>query len=265
MGLREELNQRISDLEIPFDQAGFDPYGMSREHLRKVGLACGVAARSYFRVEAFGVENVPDTGRAMLVANHSGGYGLDAAMLAASVFWEKTPPRLAQGMADKFLGKLPVASAWTHRIGQLTGLPQHARRLLEDERLLMVFPEGVRGTAKLFGQRHSLVRFGTGFMRLALSTGTPIVPVGIVGCGEAVPTVANLRWLGKLVGLPYIPITYYGIAAPLPVKMRFHFGKPFYFEGGNQLEDRAVEDYVEQVRGEIRNLIAQGAREYNWR
>lgn len=95
MGLADELDQRLGQLEIPFDAAGFDPYGMSRKHLRQAGLVLGAAARRYFRVQAFGLDNVPDRGRAMLVANHSGGYALDAAMLMASVFWQKKSPRLA--------------------------------------------------------------------------------------------------------------------------------------------------------------------------
>jgi 1-acyl-sn-glycerol-3-phosphate acyltransferase len=85
-----------------------------------------------------------------------------------------------------------------------------------DDRLLMVFPEGARGTAKLFKDRYSLVDFGTGFVRLALKTKSPIVPLGFVGGGDAVPTVLNSRTLGKLLGVPYVPITPYGLAAPLP-------------------------------------------------
>src|SRR4030095_7790311 len=119
------------------------------------------------------------------------------------------PPRLAQGMAEKFLNQFPVASLWTSRTGQFTGLPEHAIRLLEDERLLMVFPEGARGTAKLYKQRHSLVEFGTGFIRLALKTGTPIVPLGFAGGGEAFPTVVNSYALGRLMGVPYLPVTPY--------------------------------------------------------
>src|SRR4029077_13360162 len=99
-------------------------------------------------------------------------------------------PRLAQGMLEKFINRVPFASLWSNRCGQFTGLPEHAVRLLEDDRLLMVFPEGARGTAKLYKERHSLVQFGTGFMRLSLRTKTPIVPFGFIGGGEAVPTVA---------------------------------------------------------------------------
>src|SRR6185295_10976404 len=102
-------------------------------------------------------------------------------------FLEQEPPRLAQAMAEKFLANLPFAARLTSRLGHLTGLPEHVDQLLADERLLLVFPEGARGTAKLFWERDSLVQFGTGFMRLALQTRTPIVPFAFVGGGEAIP------------------------------------------------------------------------------
>src|SRR5262249_26933115 len=160
-------------------------------------------------VQVFGVEHVPPRGRTMLVGNHSGGVAIDAAMVIASMFLEMNPPRLAQGMAEKFLNKTPIMSEWLNRVGQLTGLPEHALRLLADGRLLLVFPEGARGTAKLYRERYSLVQFGSGFVRLALETKTPIVPFSFIGGGEAIPTIANAYSLGKLFGAPYVPITPY--------------------------------------------------------
>src|SRR5207245_669605 len=115
-------------------------------------------------------------------------------------------PRLAQGMAEKFISRFPFASVWTARCGQLAGLPEHAQRLLESERLLLVFPEGARGTAKLWKDRYSLVDFGTGFLRLALRTKSPIVPFAFLGGGDAIPTVTNLYKVWYLLGLPYLPL-----------------------------------------------------------
>src|SRR5262249_12026089 len=156
--------------EIPFNACGVDPYGISRDHLAWFLGALGALYRRYFRVRAYGLENVPPRGRAMLVGNHSGGVAVDGAMVIASRFCEMDPPRIAQGMAEKFINRVPFASKWTNRTGQFTGLPETAAMLLEDERMLMVFPEGARGTAKLYKERYSLVGFGTGFMRLAMKT-----------------------------------------------------------------------------------------------
>ena len=98
----------------------------------------------------------------------------------------------------------------------------------------MVFPEGARGTAKLYRERHSLVDFGTGFVRLALKTKTPIVPFAVLGGGEAFPTVANAYELGRLLGVPYVPIVAYGLPVPLPAKLEIDYGEPIVFAGHGQ-------------------------------
>lgn len=256
MARDEAVRDLVDRLELPFNSLGIDPYGVSKKHLAVFFNVLGFLYRRYFRVKAVGIENVPRHGRAMLVGNHSGGYALDGAMVITSMLLEMEPPRLAQGMAERFINMLPVGSVWSSRCGQLTGLPEHAERLLMDDRLLMVFPEGARGTAKLFKERYSLVDFGTGFVRLALKTKSPIVPLGFVGGGDAVPTVMNSRTLGKLMGVPYVPITPYGFAAPLPAKLVVHYGKPLLFEGNGDEEDTVVMGYVNEVKARIAELIA---------
>ncbi len=256
MARDEAVRDLVERLELPFNSLGIDPYGISKKHLTTFFGILGLLYRRYFRVKAVGVANVPPRGRAMLVGNHSGGYALDGAMVLTSMLLEMDPPRLAQGMAERFINQLPLGSVWSSRCGQLTGLPEHAERLLMDDRLLMVFPEGARGTAKLYKERHSLVDFGTGFVRLALKTKTPIVPLGFVGGGEAVPTVMNSRTLGKLMGVPYVPITPYLLAAPLPAKLVVHYGKPLVFEGTGDEEDAVIKGYVDEVKARIADLVA---------
>jgi 1-acyl-sn-glycerol-3-phosphate acyltransferase len=258
LALREEAVERVHRLEIPFNPYGVDPYGISKKFLASGMTALGLFYRYYFKCEAIGVAHVPRKGRAMLVGNHSGGVAIDAAMVIASMFFEMEPPRLAQGMAEKFINRIPFASLWSSRTGQFTGLPEHAERLLQDERLLMVFPEGARGTAKLYKERYSLVRFGTGFMRLALKTKAPIIPFAFLGGGSAVPTVANAYSLGKLIGAPYVPVTPYGLAIPLPVKLEVEYGEPMLFTGTGQEEDETIAGYVDQVRTRIAQLIEAG-------
>jgi 1-acyl-sn-glycerol-3-phosphate acyltransferase len=146
----------------------------------------------------------------------------------------------------------------TQATGQLVGLPEHAVRLLEDERLLMVFPEGARGTAKLFHERNTLVKFGTGFMRLAMETRTPIIPFGFVGGGEAVPTVFNLYKVGRLLGVPYLPVTPYLVPLPRPVAMRLEYGEPMVFPGTGNEDDEVIAANVEKVMDTISVLIARG-------
>ena len=122
----------------------------------------------------------------------------------------------------------------------------------------MVFPEGARGTAKLYPERHSLVRFGTGFIRLALQTGSPVIPTAFIGGGEAVPTIHNSKALGKLVGAPYVPFTPYIVPVPRPVNCEIYYGKPMKFEGDGTEEDDVILDYVAQVKTRIGQLMELG-------
>lgn len=255
MAKDEPIRDLVNRLELPFNSFGVDPYGISKKHLVTFFQVLGWMYRSYFRVHAVGASNIPQRGRAMLVGNHCGGYALDGAMVIASMLLELEPPRLAQGMVEKFINQLPVGSLWSSRTGQLTGLPEHAEMLLRDERLLMVFPEGAKGTAKLYKERYTLVDFGTGFMRLALKSKSPIVPLGFVGGADAVPTIVNSYALGKVLGVPYVPITPYGVALPLPAPCEVHYGEPMIFQGTGDEDDVVIKGYVEQVRQRVAELI----------
>jgi 1-acyl-sn-glycerol-3-phosphate acyltransferase len=249
------VEARVDRLELPFNARGIDPFGASKWHLSVFFKALGFFYRNYLSVKVHGIANIPPRGRAMLVGNHSGGIALDGAMVIAACFIEMDPPRLAQGMAEKFLNAFPFASTWTARCGQLTGLPDHAQRLLEDERLVVVFPEGAKGTAKLFKDRFSLVDFGTGFLRLALKTQTPIIPFGFVGGADAIPTIANSYSLGKLLGVPYVPITPWILMIPRPAQCEVHFGAPLRFSGSGNEEDEVILRQVDEVKARIAELV----------
>lgn len=258
MASDDSIDARVDRLELPFNALGVDPYGISKRHVALGMKALAFFYRHYFHVRAHGIEHVPKRGRAMLIGNHSGGVAIDGAMVLASMFLEMDPPRLGQGMAEKFINRIPFASSWTSRTGQFTGLPETAQRLLEDDRLLMVFPEGARGTAKLYKERWSLVDFGTGFMRLAMKTHAPIVPFGFIGGGDAIPTIANLYGIGRLLGAPYIPVTPYLLPIPRPVPLEVHYGEPMLFEGNGTEDDEVVLRHVEKVKSAIAALIEKG-------
>lgn len=258
--INPEVAARVDRMEVPFNSQGVDPYGISKTYVARSLTMLTFLYKRYFRVSVFGVENIPARGRAMLVGNHSGGVAVDGAMVNASVFWEMEPPRLVQGMAEKFINRVPFMSLWANRTGHLTGLPEHAERLLRDERLLLVFPEGARGTAKLYHERHTLVDFGTGFVRLAMKTKAPIIPFGFVGGGEAIPTIINSYALGALFGAPYVPITPYLVAVPLPVALELRYGAPLFFEGTGSEDDEIVAGHVERVKSAIMGLMEDGIR-----
>lgn len=252
------VQERLKRLELPFNQYGMDPFGISRKHLGVFYSMLEVFYKDYFRVKCFGIENIPERGSAMLVGNHSGGLPVDGGMVLASLFFAPERPRHATGMVEKFVQNLPFVSEWFMRVGQLPGLPEHAVRLLQDGRILMIFPEGVRGVGKLYKDRYRLVQFGTGFMRIALQTRAPIVPFAFIGGEEALPTVYHAKTLAKMVGAPYIPIPPYLLPLPLPLGCEIHYGKPMHFEGTGNEPDEVIEAYVEQVKSVVDLLIVRG-------
>ncbi len=255
-----EVEKRIDALDLSFNSFGIDPYGIDKRDLVSFTSKFAWLYREYFSVDVYGLENVPAKGRAILVGNHSGGVAIDGAMVMGSMLLDANPPRLPHAMLDKFIHRFPGASRVMSRMGQFSGNPDQALRLLRDERLVLVFPEGARGTAKLAKDADSLVEFGTGFMRLALETNSPVVPFGFVGGGDALPTIANLKTLGRMVGVPYIPVTKWGLLIPKPTRFQLLYGKPMVFEGTGHERDEVCQSMVEEVKGRIRNLIDQGRR-----
>jgi 1-acyl-sn-glycerol-3-phosphate acyltransferase len=257
----DAILERVKLLELPWGRHGTDPYGIDQRELARMYTVFGWLSRHYFTLTVRGIEHVPPRGRVMLIGNHSGGFALDAMMTIVALFDRMEPPRLAQGMAERFINKLPFASLYSSKTGNVVGTPENAIHLLEEERVLMVFPEGARGTAKLYGDRHSLVRFGTGFARLAMRTRTPIVPFGFVGGGDAVPTIANLYRIGKLLGVPYVPITPYLFPIPRPVPLELRFAPPIRLEGTGDEDDVQVVGQVDQIKHVIAGLIDDAVRE----
>jgi 1-acyl-sn-glycerol-3-phosphate acyltransferase len=261
-----EVEDRLRKLPNRINEYGYDPYGLSPEWMRRAALPSVLLHRYYFRCESFDIGRVPP-GRCLLVANHAGQLPFDAMMLAATLLLEAEPPRIARGMGEYWIPRLPFVGTAAARGGATVGTPDNCRHLLENEECVMVFPEGVRGISKPFRERYRLRRFGLGFMRLALETRAPIVPVGIVGSEEQQPGLANLPRVARLLGLPAFPLTptfpWLGPLGllPLPVKYRIYFGEPLDFEGDPTEEDAAVEGRVEQVRRAVQDLLARGLRE----
>ena len=221
----------------------------------------------YFRVETHGIERVP-TGRVLLIGNHAGNtIPFDGALLAAAMLIEGEPPRLCRGMAEFYLPSIPWWNEMIHRAGAVVGTPENCVQLLEREEAIIVMPEGHRGFIKPYSQAYKLQRFGTGFVRLALQTRTPIVPVGIIGSEEQSPGLYDAKGIGRLIGAPAFPITatfpLLGVLGfvPFPVKYRYYFGEPILFEGEGNESDESVQERVDIVRDQISLLIEAGLEE----
>jgi len=264
--LSADIADRLRKVPTRVNEFGFDDYGMQLDAVRRSVLPAALLYRYYFRTETFGIERLP-LGRVLLISNHAGQLPFDAMMLGVATLLEANPPRIARGMGEYWIPQLPFVNWLASRAGQLVGTPENCVQLLEAGECVMVFPEGVRGMSKTWDQRYLLQRFGTGFMRLALETKTPIVPVGIVGSEEQQPGLANLRGLARVLGMPAFPITptfpWLGPLGlfPLPVRYRIHFGEPLRFEGDAGDEDALIEARVEQVRSAIAALLEHGRAE----
>jgi len=220
--------------------------------------------RDYWRVETVGVEHVPATGRALLVANHAGVLPWDGTMIKTAVFTEHSHPRHVRALvASQFMG-MPVMSWFLRRTGQAVGHPDDTRRLLERDELVLVFPEGTRGTGKSFRDRYRLRRFGRGgFVATAIRARAPIIPVSVVGSEEIYPMVGDLRPVARLLGLPYFPVTPFwpwlgplGMI-PLPSKWRIQFHAPIDVSDLS-LTDADDQHQVMALADEVRDTIQRG-------
>jgi 1-acyl-sn-glycerol-3-phosphate acyltransferase len=265
--LEREIEDRLAKAPLRLNEYGYDPYGFHPETAKRMFLGSALLYRYYFRVETHHIDRVPE-GRVLLIANHAGQFAYDGAMLSMAMLLEAEPPRLSRGMAEYLFWKTPFAGILASRIGTLVGTPENCVEMLHAGECVMVFPEGARGANKPFRKRYQLQRFGQGFMRLALESDTPIVPIGIVGSEEQQPGIANLEGVGRALGLPSFPITVtspwifpWGVAMAAPVKYRIWFGEPLHFEGRPDDEDAVIQEKVDEVKVAMNALLTQGREE----
>jgi 1-acyl-sn-glycerol-3-phosphate acyltransferase len=253
--------ERLAKLAPRANEYGVDPYGLDVDAMLAIAAPALWLYRKYFRVQVFGIENIPSTGRAFLVSNHSGQLPFDGLMIGLACLIELDPPRYVRALVERWVPTLPFVSSLYTRIGQVVGTPENCRRLLSAEEMILVFPEGVRGLNKPFSKRYQLQSFGSGFMRLALEANAPIVPVAVVGAEEQAPALANLETLARLLAVPSLPITPTIVPLPLPTRYRIHFGAPLRFTGSPDDEDAVVGQKVDQVKQAIRSLLDEGRKQ----
>lgn len=259
----KEVKKRMKKLPNNLNEYNYDAWGFHPE-IAQYSLQIAVWLYQYYwRAEAFGFEKVPK-GRVLLIANHSGQLPMDGMMIAAAMFMEADPPRLARAMIERWFGTIPIVSTFAARAGQILGDPLNCEKLLENEECVLVFPEGIRGSGKLYYDRYTLKEFGLGFMRLALKTKTPIVPISVIGGEEQMPSFYDSKLLGKLFGMPYFPITptfpWLGPLGmiPLPTKYYLYFSDPLYFEGDGNETDAEIQKKVDIVKSKIYKNITYG-------
>lgn len=263
-----EVDARIDHLlgNKNLSRYGVDPFGFSPEYVKPIIPLVEFLYRVWFRCEVHGIEHVPE-GRAFLISNHTGQLPFDGAMIGTSLLLEREPPVMIRAMVEKLAIAAPFFGTFAMRCGQVTGLPENCRALLERDESVLVFPEGSRGIAKPFRDRYQLTQFGLGFMRLALEAGAPIVPIAVVGAEEQIINMGNIEPLARLFNLPSFPLAplalLLGPAAmlPMPVKYRIYFGEPMRFDGDPNDDDAVIAQKVAKVRAAIEKMIAHGLAE----
>jgi 1-acyl-sn-glycerol-3-phosphate acyltransferase len=218
----------------------------------------------WFRVEVEGIANVPSTGPALLVSNHAGALPPDAPMIAKAIKTEHPMPRPLHLTMEHFFKGYPGLSMLMAKLGGVPAHPANVHRLLHDEeQLVLVFPEGRKGTEKLYKDRYQLRRFGRGgFVESAMRAQAPIVPVALIGAEEAMPVFAHINLLKKLTGLIYFPITptfpllgVFGGLGYLPAKFKIRFLEPIATDGWDPDDKGLVQTVAEEVRGRIQEEL----------
>lgn len=248
-----------------------DEFGFDAELTEKVALrALRPLYRNWFRVEVSGLDNVPADGAALLVGNHSGTIAMDAMMVQLALFDEHPAQRQLRLLAADFVFKSPMLGEYARKLGATLASNTDAERLLGAGEVVGVFPEGIKGIGKPYWDRYKLQRFGRGgFVSTALRTGTPIIPVSIVGAEEIYPIIGDIPVLARLLKLPYFPITptFPALgplgAVPLPSKWLIDFGEPIPTEGLAHLADDPLEVFnladrvKETIAVTLRDLLAR--------
>ncbi len=252
-----------------------DEWGFDEEFAEAVYPFFEFLYDTWWRVETTGTLNVPAHGRGLIVSNHSGSlFPFDATMIGVGIMREHPLPRWTRPLVLNWAFELPFLSFFMRKVGGVPASPFNARRLLEQDHLVMVFPEGVKGTGKPFQQRYRLQRFGRGgFVEVALRTGAPIIPTAVVGAEEIYPVLGQSRALAKVAGAPFLPLTptfpWLGPLGlvPLPSRWRIEFCEPVDLSGygPEAAEDKALLfDISEQIRETIQsalyeNLVKRGS------
>ncbi len=240
-----------------------DEWGLDMEYLNAVRPFMEFMYKFYWRIQTSGVENIPEDGKGMLVSNHSGQLPWDGAMVATAVMLEHPSQRLVRTLYATWFPTLPFFSSLFVKCGQVLATEDNGVRLLEQNQLVSVFPEGYKGVGKLFKDRYKLARFGRGgFVKMALRTQSPIIPVAVVGAEETYISLAKSPTLAKLIGFPYFPISptfpWLGLLGfvPLPTRWYIDFGEPIPTDSyGPDAANNIM--LVSQLTDQVRNVVQE--------
>lgn len=233
---------------------GFDAWGFNIKNMKNNMRFTKYLYDNFYKVEAFGLENIPSEGRCLIIPNHSGQLPFDGMLVAYALLTNPNGARAPKAMVERFLPSVPFIGNWLSSVGAVIGDPVNCDRMLDNEEAVIVFPEGVRGSNKLFKHRYQLQRFGSGFMHLAMKHDAPIIPVGVIGMEETIRSYADIKPLAKLLGMPVAPLV---VPFIFPSKVFIYFGKPLYFKNDVHKESD-IKQRVDKVKEAIDALLKEG-------
>ncbi len=269
--LAPEDYERLEELKINDLGFGYDPFGLELESAMLAYIAGKIVYKSWFRVESHGVENVPLAGPVLITPNHSGVLPIDAMMIGVDVVAKMERPRAMRAVVDNFAGLFPFVNTACYRCGGIIGARRNFEELLKQGEMVMVFPEGHKGTGKKFSDRYRLRRFNVGFMELSLVHKAPIVPTAVIGAEEQYPYMFDLKPVARALNFPYLPITplmaLFGPLGmiPLPTKYTIYYGEPFHFyrdyPPDTVKDPEIIYGLVDTVKRRVQELIDAGLRE----
>ena len=273
-GLWNSARRRLGTIGMSEHSAEVDEFGMDDEALRRIEPLLDFLVERFWRVDLRGLENLPAEGPCLLVANRSGLLPWDGLMLA-HVLKRALPDRERPRFLVADVGmQWPFVHATIAQFGGVRACRENAERLLAAGRIAIAFPEGAQGATKAWPDRYRLQRFERdGVVGLALASGVPLIPVGIVGAEEVHPLMAKLEGPARRVGLPFVPVTptfpLLGLLGllPLPSKWVMWIGEPVSLDHlGDDADPLAVSREDDAVRLRIAELVkrALGQRESIW-
>ncbi len=261
------LRRKYHEFSLSLRSEEVDAFGFDPIFDRFVRPLFEFLYTKYWRVETYGISNIPRHGPCLMVGNHSGSLPYDATMLKMAVLKEHPSHREVRFMVEDFLFHFPFLGSMMNRFGGVRASQENAQQLLQAQMPVVVFPEGVKGLGKLYRDKYHLARFGRGgFIRLCLRTGAPLVPVAFIGPEEIHPMLARETFLAGMMGIPYLPITptfpWLGPAGliPLPSKWFIHILPPIDLSeyGPDAEKDRVlVYRLAQRVKNQIQEVIVE--------
>jgi len=268
VSLRQPLPDALSDPR----RSDVDEWGRSENMRTLARRLYAPFYNSWFRAEWEGLENIPANGGALLVANHAAAIPSDAPVIMHGI--EEELQRPVYGLAEHLFKSLPFVGTMWSRVGGVAAHPENAYRLLREQRqLVLVFPEGTKGTGKPYSERYQLRRFGRGgFVEIAMRAGVPIIPIAVVGAEESMPTLFKIPALARALGLPYFPVTanqvvfgpLLGSVLYFPAKFKLRVLDPVHFDvppDQERYSKSRIMDEAEAIRVKLQESLYEMLRQ----